>query len=100
MEHDLRLVRVWAQKVRDRESQLYYQHVHHTEARTSKAAEAASHLFSPGHQHVRFHFVATDEQTTNRIFTTLTDLITAISNKYRVRDTSQAPPPSWPCGPP
>ena len=42
VEHDLHLVKVWGQKIRDRESQLYYHGLHHKEARLSKAAGAAA----------------------------------------------------------
>ena len=99
VEHDLRLVKSWAQKVRDRESQLDYPRFHYKEARASKAAEAASHLFSPGHQNIRFHSVSANDQPISQVFSCLQGLINAISNKYRAGAISQARPPLALCMP-
>ena len=63
VEHDLHLVKVWGQKVRDRESQIYYERLHHKEARRAKAAGAAADLFSSKHRHAHFHEVPTREES-------------------------------------
>ena len=99
VQHDLLLVRSWTQKVRDRESQLYYQRLHHKEARHSKAEAAAAAFFTPGHRNVRFHSVATDNQPMGKIVAGLSDAIAAISALYRLQDQAEvaplppAPPP-------
>ena len=84
VDHDMRLVKAWALKVRDRESQLYYQRLHHKEARASKAHTAAVDLFTPGNRNVHFHSLQTDGQPSNKVFGSLTATLEAISNKYRI----------------
>ena len=98
VEHDLLLVRSWTQKVRDRESQLYYQRLHHKEGRRTKAEAAAADLFTPGHRNVRFHTVVTDNQPASKIIASLNDTLTAISAMYRLKDRAEVPP--GPCLPP
>ena len=92
MEHNLRLVKAWAQKVQDRESQIYYQRVHVKEARARRAEETASLLFSPGGRLARFHTVDTVNQAMGKICDGLQEASAAISNVYRVNDTSKVPP--------
>ena len=55
-------MKVWAQKVRDRERQLYYQRMHHKEAQRTKATGAALDLFSPTHRHAHFRGVSAKEK--------------------------------------
>ena len=100
VEHDLILVRSWAQKVRDRESQLYYQRLHHKEARHTKAEAAAAELFTPGHRNVRFRTVVTDNQPTAKIVASLNDTLAAISALYRLQDHAEVAPAPCPAPPP
>ena len=83
VEHDLHLVKVWGQKVRDRESQLYYQRLHHKEGRRAKAAGAAADLFSPTHRHAHFHEVPTRDES--KIYSFLED---ALGNMTRAGGVS------------
>ena len=88
VEHDLHLVKVWAQKVRDRESQLYDQHLHHKEARRAKAAGAAADLFSPTHRHAHFHEVPTREES--RIYPFLEDALGNLASRAGDTSSNQA----------
>ena len=92
VEHDLHLVKVWGQKIRDRESQFYYQRLHRKEARRSKAAGAAADLFSPTHRHAHFHEVPTRDES--KICPFLEEALGNLARQGGDLGSNQAAPPS------
>ena len=87
VECDLRLVKAWAQKVRDRESQLYYQRLHHKEARVDRAKAGAEDFFDPNHRFGRFHIVDTDNLPSGKIFASIAAAVEDVSKRNRLEES-------------
>ena len=88
VENDLCLVKVWGQKIRDRASQLYYQRLHHKEARRAKAAGAAADLCSPTHRHA--HFREVSHRDASKIYPTLEDALDNLAREGGEASSQQA----------
>ncbi len=62
VQYDVRVWRVWSQKVQDRQTQLYYQELEHKMQRNRVAEQLAASLFDRTHRNFRLHLIVANEQ--------------------------------------
>ncbi len=83
IEYDLKAFQVWKQKVKDRETQMYFQELNHKQQRRQKAAQAAGTLWEKGHRNMRISIEVLQDGPSVQTFSLITDFLLHVQSLRR-----------------